>query len=844
MEFVGRAAELDALGAAYTRAVHGEAAAVVVIGEAGMGKTRLVGEFADRVPALPLTGCCLDMSLSFAPFIAILRRLVREFGAEWAHGEGRPELARLLPEFGAVEPDDGLRRTRLFEEVLLLLEQAAERRPLLVVVEDLHWADRSTRDLFVFLSHNLTRPGILLIGTSRPYPAALGNAEIMELDGMARSEIADLVGAGADVEHIFRRSDGNPLFAQELARAGGVLPARLLDVLLAGADRLPPGSRAMLDAAAVLGGPVTVELLAEVATAPEAAVQALVEARFLVADDGGYVFRHALIGEAVYGELLPGERRKLHARCAARLSGRARALHQRAAGDVQGAFTAAWRAAESAHESHAYGEELEMLDLVRELWHQVPDRLGLTYVTVAERAAQAAYRYGDTARALALLTAVTRSVPVLEPQDPTREEVLRDLREAMPPASPQERASSLALLARILFVIGNGTAAGKAEEALELATDPEVRANALITLSGITARTGDLAKALPLYERARTLAPSEATRLSAMESEADALETAGEHEAAAALARQGMEAALRAGRVRRQAAILAANLAGSLTSLGRWAEATEVVRGILALDPLPIQRSYLLIVRGTIAVATGNLDEARQALATAQPLLRRRPLGQTSCLEADLLECRLAEAQDDLSRRDRVAGHILDDHDLTTAGRDAWPILSRLVGCRRTPEVRSLGERLAVQGRLQHAHRVTFEARSSGGRAGWAGAVEAWRAVGQPYELARALFEAGRLPEAASIAAELGATPLLKAIESRADPARRPESLGLTPRELEVLRLVADGLSNMEIAGRLFITPKTAGAHVSNILSKLGVTSRTAAAAIAHRRELFTGSPR
>ena len=172
---VGRVEELELLEAARRRAADGEPAVVLVGGEAGVGKTRLIAELAARGITdgnRVLAGGCMpvgDGALPYAPIVEVLRSLLSEVGAGTVRelvGPSWPELARLLPSLG--EPDrtilpDLAAQARLFELLLGLLGRLGEQAPLVVVVEDLHWADRSTRDLLVFLVRNLRRERLLLV---------------------------------------------------------------------------------------------------------------------------------------------------------------------------------------------------------------------------------------------------------------------------------------------------------------------------------------------------------------------------------------------------------------------------------------------------------------------------------------------------------------------------------------------------------------------------------------------------------------------------------------------------------------------------------------------------------
>ena len=392
--FVGRAAESARLAAARDRAAAGTPTVVVVGGEAGVGKSRLVGELvagSRGAGATVLAGGCVELGgegLPFAPVVAALRMLARGLGgAELATavpGPARSELARLLPELGPPAgreeaggrtplgpptaggpeppwPDPGAAQRRLFAVLLGLLERLAARRPTVLVVEDLHWADRSTRDLLAYLVRNLRHGRLLLLLTHRsdelhrrhplrPLLAELERdrwVERLELGrfdlGEVAAQLTGILGvapATRFVEGVHARSGGNAFFVEELAAAAGGAPASggLRDTLLARVDPLPESTRMLLRVVAAAAGRVGRELLAEVTRlpAPEllAGLRAAVAARVLLVDvhDGTYGFRHALAKEAVYGALLPGERPRLHGRLAVALSARCAGRRQGHAG--------------------------------------------------------------------------------------------------------------------------------------------------------------------------------------------------------------------------------------------------------------------------------------------------------------------------------------------------------------------------------------------------------------------------------------------------------------------------------------------------------------------------------
>jgi DNA-binding CsgD family transcriptional regulator len=416
-----------------------------------------------------------------------------------------------------------------------------------------------------------------------------------------------------------------------------------------------------------------------------------------------------------------------------------------------------------------------------------------------------------------------------------------------------------------------------------------------------------LARARAFAEQAKAYPPL----LQAAINESHLLEGAGEHEAAAAVARQGIARAEAYGLSRTSGTFLAINLAEPLLALGRWDEAIEVIERATELSPPPLHGSSLHVVAGLIAVARGDLDTAAGSAAAARAVLTAAPYKDQHHLPLALLDAELRLTAGDAAGAVAAVGDALDRFDAPVSSpRYVWPLL--VVGARacaaaapgrpggppgdEAPDaaaalmarLRGHADKLDSFGPVQHAHRLTFTAQSLDTdaqleilqknanfherRRGWDEAAAMWGAVRQPYPEADALFRAaqaalaagdrdgavGRLRRAAALAAGLRLGPLgdeIARLSRRVRPGDDPAAggaggdagleppLGLTARELEVLRLVAEGRSNREIAGELFISAKTASVHVSNILAKLGVGNRGEAAATAHRLRLFDDSP-
>ncbi|WP_460443958.1 ATP-binding protein, partial [Amycolatopsis cihanbeyliensis] len=479
---VARTGEMRQLRAAFARSRRGEAAAVLLAGDAGVGKTRVLtelGSYAAGQGALVLTGRCLDVREGGLPYLPFAEALTPLAGAtERAVADAvraRPALGRLLPQVDGLPPgaqaatdhqpvsaadQENLRRVRteqdlgqlqLFDAVLGVLTEIAEHKPVVLLLEDLHWADGSSRNLLSFLLSRLRTQKLLVLASyrgdevHRRHPLRAVLAELVRLAGVqridlpplaeedARALVEALVEGPADPElvaTVVRRSEGNPFFAEELLASGSShddLPSGLAEVLLARLERLSQDTRRVLRVASAANGSVSHAVLTEVAGLGELeldeAVREAVQHHVLVVDNGFYAFRHALQREAVYGDLLPGERSRMHGVYAARLlaqpeGGRrgrdARlAYHSLQCNDLPTALAASKRAADEAEELGAPGAALRHTEQALRIWDAVPAEqrpAGVDELQLLHHASYFAGTSGEPERAIAYARSAVQAI--------------------------------------------------------------------------------------------------------------------------------------------------------------------------------------------------------------------------------------------------------------------------------------------------------------------------------------------------------------------------------------------------------------------------------------------------
>jgi DNA-binding CsgD family transcriptional regulator/tetratricopeptide (TPR) repeat protein len=714
--FVGRQDELGRLHRALQSAVAGEPGTWLIAGEAGVGKTRLMEEFAVQVDdhAQVLLGRCLQLSgggLPYGPLVDALRELTRSPDPDEIDelfGPAPADLTRLLPGAASTrstDPVSAFAQSRLFESILRFLDRLAQEQPVVLIIEDVHWADRSTLDLLTFLTRTVRDEQLLVVATYRSdelhpqHPLQTMLAELdrsrhlerLELAPFDREDLSRLLGgilggppSPTTVQRILARSGGNAFLAEELLAAetnqpGQELPRRLQGILLARVAALAEDTRQVLRLTATLGRPIEHHLLAAAAQLPEermlAATREAVDRQVLRAERDWYGFRHVLLQQAVYGELLPGERIRLHAAVARALTNDPRASvrretaaelahHWYVARDYPQALRAAITAAQAAVDVYGFTEAHQQYERAFVLWDQVsdaPEQAGLTLPDLRLEAAEATGWAGLADRAATLIQeALTDMGSHVEP---VRAGVLRarlaewlwDAGDTKAALATYEEASRL--------VANDPPSAGKArvlaghatelmrqgqfsasrvlcEDAIAVARAADALAEegrALNTLGCDLSELGDpdagitaLRRALILSEEAGSFDDLQRAYLNL--SYVLDVDAGRPHEALQVL-QQGLQRLRELGLdLALPGNTLRTNLAATLWFMGRWQEAEELLNEALTRDAparfalqLPLYRARLHIARGRFDLA---LEQAQTAARMAEQLID--PASQTS----------------------------------------------------------------------------------------------------------------------------------------------------------------------------------------------------------------------
>jgi DNA-binding NarL/FixJ family response regulator len=686
---IGRESDLVALREQLEQVVSGQPRVVVIGGEAGIGKTRLLDEFRSEAArsAVVVTGRSVDLGTDgspYAPFTGVLRQLVDEVGLEAvveAAGPGSGVLSVLLPEL-TLESEVPARTgaERLYELVTVLFENISASKPLVVVIEDLHWADTATLELVRFVVRMMAGGRFLLLLSYRSDEVLRGHPlrsylpELERTRRVTRWELARLdraqVAAQAEqilgrtpdidtVDRVYTLSEGVPFFVEELVGidhlgTGEDLPETLRELLLARYERLSEPTQRMLRLISAGGVSVDHWLLEAVfegsADELDAAAREAVVANVLSTDTTDYSFRHALAREAIHADLLPGERTRFHTRYAVALE-KARersasqiSYHWMAAHDLRRAFITTLEAMEEARRSYAYRTAAAMGDRALELWDQVDDAqaiAGRSRTELLSRTASALRNAGDSERALALANLALDDAASLTPD--RRARLLRDkaqylanlsrpgsvelLQEALTVA-PIDPADSLRtqLLAE---VAGRLMLEARYEEAIEMSTLAIEEANEGEGSRGSVARTvrgiaridrGDIEAGLADLEAARELAGTDGGPLLRNAVNAsDAMNVLGRYREAVEIAEAGVAQARHRGVERTSGIMLASNTVEPLLALGELDRAEKLLDPALALEPPPGFRVHLQRMKLWLTLWRGDPDRADELVRRWRP---------------------------------------------------------------------------------------------------------------------------------------------------------------------------------------------------------------------------------
>ncbi|GAA1981007.1 helix-turn-helix transcriptional regulator [Microbacterium pumilum] len=964
---VGRQADLDALHDAYADSITGSSRAVLVGGEAGIGKTRLVDEFLRALPeqAIVLRGQSVDLDRDappFAPILSALRSLAQEVGEQAlfdASGPAADALALLLPDLSlsASMTEGPIRGSaeRLYDAVAELLENVAAVRPVVLVIEDLHWVDQASLGLLRFLIRVIEDSRLLIVLTFRSDELGRGSAmrawlpeldrnrrvtrlELARLDRRQVREMATAILDGTpdedELAQVYLRTDGVPFFVEELVCCSGVqsldgFPDTLRDILLARYDQLADTTQRMLRLIAAGGVRVEHELLIAVCDespdAIDAAASEAIAASVLVVDDTAYAFRHALVREAIHDQLLPGERVRFHTRYAQALldqsgAGAADATavsyHWMAAHNVREAFIASIAAYQQARSAYAHATSANMGERAIELWDQVPDAAQLAGRSKVAMLGDTSYvlrNAGESERAIAL---IDEAIAQCDPSDVQVYALL--LRNKASYLANIGQTGSIELLREALLVLEGeprsvlranvlGELAARLmllarfDEAIEMADGAFVEATAVDNRPRMSVASnirgfsrlagGDVEAGLADLALAGELAVgNDSARLRYWVNQSDALHLIGRYEEAVRTAEEGAERARQRGVERTSGAVLLSNVVSPLYALGQTARADEMLDRALELDAPIGFSANLRRLKVQSVLWSGDRPLAERLLRDWRGSLRLQQRMDSQCmLGVALVSGELALARGDTAEAWQHASVLIDPEHRSFPAYDL-PLIAlaaRVVAVARTTGVAlpdASGEpsppdelERAVRSAFSLAERwptasgysAIVDAELGGPRgtgtdvALWERAVSVVRAAVAPaqlapyagFRLAEALANAGDRAGArtwAQTAREWAeAIGLGLIVDSVTELERRvgsisgdhrgdtPDDAGslenlLTERERQVLDLIAHGLSNGKIAEQLFISPKTASVHVSNILRKTGATTRTEAAYLAH----------
>jgi DNA-binding CsgD family transcriptional regulator len=858
MQLLDRDAALGTLGAALDRTREGRGEVVVVAGEAGIGKTTLLRAFLTGLPPgqLAFSGACDDLVTPrpLGPFHDIGRQAGGELGALVRGGSSADELQHgLLDVLGRLPP------------------------PVVVVLEDLHWADEATLDVVTFLGRRIAERAMLLVltyrdvgvGPNHPLARVLGSLPprhviTQRLEPLTPAAVA-VLAAGRDVDtvRLHELTGGNPFYVTEvLAGSGDGLPPTVGFAVTARVAHLPEPARLLLQLLSLI--PTRVETAIVDALAPSwPAELAPAEAAGMIGVDGSSLsFRHELARQAVAEQVPRLIARGWHARILDVLATRGAdpaelVHHAAAAGDEDALARYAPDAAEAAHATEAHREAVAHYERALVLEGRLePGRAGELWLGLGRA------RMAAELSEVEALDAARRAVEI-----------------ARTAADELALGRALAAMSRIASWAGDNRLAGElADEAVRILMPlgaSSACAQALTAAAYVSLAQWDVEAAARWAEQARQLAAEVDDRrtaalaqafLGAVDIAASGVATRLEEGVEAALAQgdrvaaiEGLMVAATAYAFRRAHArsleyvdrgldvateyeytswgvylrILRAQV---LFESGRWPEAdADLATAFAVMSTQGWARAAALVVRGRIAARRGQ-PTAREDLQRAWELVRGSAVLQL-CFP---VACGLAELAWLGKGLSQPPPELLEVAALPDAGR--WAAVAGELGVWLQRAGADPGDVAA----MARPHRLLVHGR-------FTEAAAAWRELGCVYEAAEAaVLSDDRDGIAAGLAVldELGAAPLarearrrLRAMGERVprgpQPSTRDHPAGLTRRQAEVLELLTTGATNLEIADQLVLSVRTVDHHVAAILQRFGVASRTEAvrAARAMRRD-------
>lgn len=895
---------------------------LVISGEAGVGKSRLVAIISDSASRRGLSvgvGRCVENGALIAPLAPILEMLENLAHADVSGGRN----------------DDDVTPSRLFQVVLHALTDVAADHPAVAVIEDLHWADPTTLAIVPALAERVSN--VLWVVTVRTDDLAsdgnrlpalarlerMHGCEHVHLSPLTREQTAALAveirgqrPSEPDIDRLFALGGGNPFFTAELlveGRTASQVPESLRLMALARRQSVGDEAASALDAAAILASPINDAVLKETAGLSideyDHALDRLAEARFLDGYADKRHFRHELMREVLREELPPGSRRRLHRRAADALAVHQPyrvgeiARHRWESGDMMRALGALVTAAEAALRTGAAVEASDHLERALSNWDHVPDPVdatGLSRGATLRMAASAAIRSRRIDRAVEL---GRMAAAELERTDPGlaahawyelsvyawtagADDVVTALDRARQ-LTPQEPPSVLSAnidhdRAYQATMHGNDTLADAlSATALDSAQRAGSPSTIAVVRSGIAERRAergdgsgldDLRAAIDAAESG----PTDLNLAKAVVNLTYCLATLGRDEQVPPLYEKWIGRLVDTGLGAQAGVVLEMNALDAYESMGAWDQVQDLVEALfIRYDEESLRRtsSGLVTNWGQVLIGRGDYEPAADLFLRGRDEFRGSHYkGCWGGLLTGLVELGARDVVDGPSDAEisTILAHALPG-DAIDAARAAATI------CRfRTHETAAqwlgtvesavatkwIATPPVVVTWLDQARAELASAAATSPSPSWDAIATRWRDLRRPYPAAYAAYRAagerlrmgtgrsraarqavaGSLRQAYQAADALGAAPLRSAIERLAKQARLdvspPEPVPprppfhLSPREYDVLRLLADGRTDKEIAGALFITRKTASQHVSSILRKTKTTNRYQAAAL------------